>query len=321
MVFSEFKKSKYINSVFCCLVSFLARILPARVMAQRRFFPLWQARGYHITPVHFYQPIPNTAALSNDIWKQNTEIIGVTMGEESQLKRLQIFSKSYRKEYEAFPREKESDSGFYHNQEAFKSVDAEMLYCMVRHSKPLRIIEVGSGMSTLISLEALRRNEEETGKTSDFVAIEPYPKNFLKEQVGITRFINSPVQEIALSEFEILSENDILFIDSTHVLRIGSDVQFLLLEVIPRLKPGVIIHIHDIFLPQEYPRNWVMEENRFWNEQYLLQAFLAFNNSFHVLWAGNYMYQKYHTEVERAFPACRNEERLPGSFWIQRALT
>lgn len=173
-------------------------------------------------------------------------------------------------------------------------------------------------MTTLLALAALERNRLETAGDTEFVAIEPYPKAFLRELPGISEFIRCPVQEVPIALFESLGANDILFIDSTHVVSIGSDVQFLFLEVLPRLKPGVLIHIHDIFLPQEYPREWVMESGRFWTEQYLLQAFLAFNAAFEIIWAGNYMYQRYRSDIEDAFPACRREERVPGSIWIRR---
>jgi hypothetical protein len=114
-----------------------------------------------------------------------------------------------------------------------------------------------------------------------------------------------------------LGENDILFIDSTHVLRIGSDVQYEFLEVLPRLRPGVYVHIHDIFMPAEYPEAWVRREHRFWTEQYLLQAFLCYNGAFEVIWAGSYMHLKHPDELAAAF-ASYGPGRHPGSFWIRR---
>ena len=115
-----------------------------------------------------------------------------------------------------------------------------------------------------------------------------------------------------------LEAGDVLFIDSSHMLRIGSDVQFEYLEILPRLKPGVIVHIHDIFLPAEYPRNWVHDKHIFWNEQYLLQAFLAFNASFEVLWGGSWMHLNHPAELESAFQSYKRENQWPGSFWIRR---
>lgn len=132
------------------------------------------------------------------------------------------------------------------------------------------------------------------------------------------RLIRAEVQSVPLSEFEALGENDILFIESSHVLRIGSDVQYEFLEILPRLRPGVLVHVHDVFLPVEYLRRWVMEERRFWNEQYLLQAFLAFNSAFQVVWGGAYMSLRNPDALRSAFPRHDLRNTSPGSFWIRR---
>src|SRR5262249_46442361 len=113
-------------------------------------------------------------------------------------------------------------------------------------------------------------------------------------------------------------QNDILFIDSSHVFRVDSDVRFLFLEVLPRLNPGVLIHIHDIFLPYDYPRDWIVKEHRFWNEQYLLHAFLLFNRAFEVLWAGSYMHTRHSDKLKRAFASYDPASVWPGSFWMRR---
>jgi hypothetical protein len=126
------------------------------------------------------------------------------------------------------------------------------------------------------------------------------------------------VQEIPLSTFAKLERNDVLFIDSSHVLTIGSDVRYEYLDILPRVKPGVLVHCHDIFLPAEYPKEWVLDDHRFWNEQYLLQAFLTFNNEFEVLWAGSYMHLKHPDLLAAAIPSYRQEKCYPKSFWIRR---
>jgi hypothetical protein len=117
-----------------------------------------------------------------------------------------------------------------------------------------------------------------------------------------------------------LGADDILFIDSSHVLRIGSDVQYLFLEVLPRLAPGVLVHIHDIFMPAEYPREWVLTHGYFWTEQYLLQAFLTFNTSWEVIWAGSFMQLNHRESLACAFPQAVLDA-MPGSFWIRRKAT
>ena len=122
-----------------------------------------------------------------------------------------------------------------------------------------------------------------------------------------------------LSRFEALGENDILFIDSTHALRIGGDVQHEYLEILPRLRPGVLVHAHDVFLPAEYPREWIHESRFFWTEQYLLQAFLAFNERFAVLWGSHFMYMRHEQALARAFrPPGTTLPMTGGSFWMRR---
>ncbi len=119
--------------------------------------------------------------------------------------------------------------------------------------------------------------------------------------------------------FQELGENDVLFVDSTHAVRCGGDVNQIYLEILPRTRTGVVVHVHDIFLPAEYPKKWLLEEHIFWTEQYLLQAFLAFNRAFEVLWGGSYMHLEHSSELARHFPCYRNDA-WPGSFWMRRAV-
>ena len=147
------------------------------------------------------------------------------------------------------------------------------------------IIEVGSGFSSLLAAEAIARND-----SSALICIEPFPPEFLRKGFpGLHSLIEKKVQDIDLEFFSQLDSGDILFIDSSHTVKIGGDVNYLFLEVLPRLKPGVIVHVHDIFFPFDYRRDWVMDEFRFWTEQYLLQAFLTFNSEFEVLMANRYL--------------------------------
>jgi len=283
-------------------------------------FHVWQKLGVHITPVHYYQPLPDTRRLNGNLWKRLGALPGVDLNERFQLDLLSQFVAEYRSEYESFPREKQKEPfQYYVNCGFFESVDGEILYCMVRHFKPLRIVEIGSGFSTYVSAQAVRRNEQESAKTCELVACEPYPNNVLKGGFpGLSRLIEKRVEEIPLSEFTGLEENDILFIDSSHVLKIGADVQYEFLEILPRLKPGVLVHVHDIFLPSEYPKDWVLRDLHFFTEQYLLQAFLAFNSSFEVLWGASFMHLKHPGELEKAFSSYDKSRVWPGSFWMRR---
>lgn len=288
-------------------------------------FPFWQRLGIHITPNNFYQPVPDTRTLRDELWSNHSELVGVDINEKKQLELLSLFKSRFKREYDGFPENKTSiPYEYYVNNEWFESVDGEILYCMIRHYKPKRIFEIGSGYSTCLSAQAILKNkEEDEGYECELIAIEPYPNDVLRAGFpGLSKLIPKEVQSISLSEFKKLRDHDILFIDSSHVLKIGSDVQYEYLEILPRLNKGVIVHVHDIFLPAEYPRRYVLEDYRFWNEQYLLQAFLSFNNAFEVIWASSYMHLKYPERLKDAFTSYkRNDGRrpwIPHSFWMRK---
>ncbi|QSQ15429.1 class I SAM-dependent methyltransferase [Myxococcus landrumensis] len=287
-----------------------------------RMFEVFERTGYHVTPNHFYQPIPDTRELPDSLWSARSEMVGVDLREAQQLALLERFAAKYGDEYGALPRGPEgvAPHEFHLDNSAFGTVDAEVLYCLVRELKPRRLFEIGSGWSTRLSARACRANEAEGSPACELVAFEPYPSEVLREGFpGLTRLEPRKAQDIPLSEMERLEENDILFIDSSHVLKVGSDVQVEFLELLPRLKKGVVVHLHDIFLPAEYPKNWVLEHRRFWTEQYLLHAFLSFNDSFEVLWGSSFMHLTHPERLRQVFASYRGAPRdWPGSFWIRR---
>jgi hypothetical protein len=195
---------------------------------------------------------------------------------------------------------------------------------MVRQFQPRLIIEIIGGFSSLLLSQAAAKNNG-----SALICIEPFPQQFLKQGFpGLHCLIDKKVEDIDLEFFSELDSGDVLFIDSSHTVKIGGDVNYLFLEVFPRLKPVVIVHVHDIFLPFEYRRDWVLEEFRFWNEQYLLQAFLTFNSEFEVLIVNSYMAHGYLGDLKAAFPSLEKlKATLPnsvrwggGSLWMRRKL-
>ena len=284
-------------------------------------FPVWQKIGVHVTPNHFYQPIPDTRKLPDNLWNKETLLTGIEMNDEEQLKLLSAFCSNYKKEYDLFPENKtQIPYQYYINNGLFELADGIILYSMIRHFKPAKIIEIGSGNSTCISAQAILKNKKENSSYNcDLTAIEPHPNETLKSGFpGFTKLIQDEVQNIPVSEFEKLEENDILFIDSSHVLKIGSDVQYEFFEILPKLNKGVLIHVHDIFLPGEYPKGWILRDHVFVNEQYLLQAFLTYNDHFKVIWAGHYMRMKYHDMLKDAFGRYETDDRWPASFWIKK---
>jgi hypothetical protein len=284
----------------------------------RLIFISCEVLGFHVLPVHYYSPIPKVRELPTSLWKRVSELVGIDMNEDFQLKLLEDFKRLYSREYNSLPLYAHERSGlsYYVWNPYFGPVDGEVYYCMIRHFKPKRIVEVGAGFSTLLAAEAVEVNRSE-GYDCRLIAIDPLPPDFLRRIPGLV-LVEKPVQELHHSWFDPLRENDILFIDSTHVVKLGGDVVYLYLEVLPRLGKGVFIHMHDIFLPSEYPKDWCLKELRFWSEQYLLQAFLTFNDEFEVVWAGSYLNLKHPEKLQETFRSYRRGETLPGSFWIRR---
>lgn len=306
----------------------LSTLLPPRIMKCKRLFGIWEAKGYHVTPVHFYEPIPDTRAFAPDLFTQESTLPGIDLNEQAQISLLHQFSSNYRDEYSkfAYDQAKRKNEFFFENG-AFETVDAEILYCMIRHFKPKHIIEIGSGFSTLVTATAIRQNTADSHEYQcELTCVEPYPKEWISEIPEVSQIVQSKVEKVPLETFSKLQHNDILFIDSSHIINIYNDVCFEYLEVLPGLNDGVLVHIHDIILPQRYCEYW-LDSKYFWNEQYLLQAFMACNTSFQILWAGNFMHLRHPNELAQAFPSYSRfkksidkKKQLQGhkSFWIQR---
>ena len=204
---------------------------------------------------------------------------------------------------------------------------------MVRHWKPQRIVEIGSGYSTRIMAAALAANLEKDGVAGVDPHPERLPNNGWEDLVTV---VEAPVRSVELELFDSLAADDILFIDSSHVVSVGSDAVREYLQILPRLKPGVLVQVHDIFLPFDYPRDAVLNKLWFWSEQYLLQAFLAFNREFEVQWSASALQDRYPRVLEDCFPAWKHSYRnmpegkrhflptldgdrvWPSSFWMRR---
>lgn len=298
---------------------FFWNIIGTIVTENNDLFTFWEKYGFHITKDHYYEPIPDSRTLNERLWEDLSILNGLDMNENFQYSLLLEFEKKFKTEYDKIPNKKTFNPfQYYIPNGSFDSVDGEILYCMIRYYKPKLMIEVGSGLSTLCSTQALLVNNNENDFNANFYAIEPYPYDFLKRGVpGLTDLIIEKLENIPLEFFKKLNENDILFIDSSHILKIGSDVHYLFLNILPILNKGVIVHFHDIFIPSEYPKNWILKDHRFYNEQYLLQAFLTFNDTYKVIWAGSYMLLNRLDDLKRAFNTCKKGV-WPGSFWIRK---
>ncbi len=276
---------------------------------------LWERLGFHITPNHYYEPIPDNRKIKERLWEVESDLPGLKLNPQISIELLSDFS-MYKKEYDD-PKNKQT-LRYRSDNLNYGPVDIEVYYCMIRHMKPGKIIEIGSGESTFIASFALEKNKIEDAITSNLTSIEPYPSPELKKSFPGHDFIKKEVQDVDLSLFESLKKNDILFIDSSHSLKIGGDVQYEYLEILPRLNSGVLIHIHDIFMPSEYPKSWVLDTKRFFTEQYILQAFLTFNNEFEIIFPGSYMHIHYPKLLEKAFDSYKHELEWPSNFWMRK---
>lgn len=263
---------------------------------------------------HYYQPLINPKKHLNKSLRDDRVLKGIDFNINEQLDLLQQFK--YNEELTSIPLEKPNEIKYYYNNGSFCSGDAEYLYNIVRHFKPRKIIEIGSGFSTLMVRNAIQKNNNDLNYSCNHICIEPYEQSWL-ENISID-LIRQKVENISLSFFEQLEKNDILFIDSSHIIRPQGDVLFEILEILPRLKSGVLIHIHDIFTPKDYLDEWIFK-HYLWNEQYLIEAFMSFNNEFKIIGALNYLKHNYKNELENKCPILKKQEgREPGSFWLQR---
>ncbi len=288
-----------------------------RITLSTLFQAVQGALGVSVTPSHFYFPVPNLRSLHDKDWCSCRPCAGIDFRLAEQLSRLSTDLLPYADEW-SFPENGTSrQTEFHYNNGFFERVDAEVAYSFVRHRKPRRIVEVGSGNSTLVLTAALSRNTAE-GFPGELICVEPAPPDYLRSGLPcMKQLIRKPVQRAPFEVFRELQANDILFIDSTHVVSMDSDVVYELHRILPALAPEVVVHFHDIFSPLDYPEKFVKTNLCFWGEQYLLEAFLSFNSTFRVLWSGSAM-QQFHADVLRhAFPGWEGSfHRMPPSLKV-----
>lgn len=265
---------------------------------------------------HFYSPIvskKDIEGFEDQIWGElkGTSLPGIDLRVNAQLE----LCKQFHTYYKDLPHINDQLQYRYHfNNGSFEHTDAIILYSFIRHFEPQHIIEIGSGYSSALMLDV--REHFQNDFTLTF--IEPYPKlliSLLKDTDKNTcKIIPKKVQDIKLDQFSILKENDILFIDSSHVSKTGSDVNYELFQILPSLNSGVIVHFHDIFYPFEYPIEWV-KEGRNWNENYLLRAFLSFNKTFEILFFGDFIHRHFQSYFDQ-MPLCYKNNG--GSIWLRK---
>jgi len=270
---------------------------------------------------HYYEPFFNSKKLRKPL-SQDRVLDGIDFNTDEQLRILSYFD--YNDELLALPKNKKDSFSFSYDGGSFPRGDSEYYYSIIRHFKPKNIIEIGSGKSTLMALNAIRKNRIcNDAYECKMTCIEPFEQRWLKNLNEIV-FLNEKVENIDFSLFKSLCNNDILFIDSSHLIKPQGDVVFEYLEILPKLNPGVMIHIHDIFTPKDYPYEWLIDNRIFWNEQYILEAFLMFNKNFKIIGALNFLANNYTDMFLNKSPVLKeylNGKPVGyslGSFWLQK---
>jgi hypothetical protein len=271
-----------------------------------------------VPPGHFYSPVPSRGDVEEHLARQKHKSMlaplpAIRMDDQTQLDFLRRLETYYPKvPFRATP----TEGLLYHlDNPNYSYTDGIVLFCALNHLRPHRLIEIGSGFSTCAILDT---NRHSLGSQTQITSIEPHAellRSLIAKSNDSITIVERKLQDTQLEVFDQLSAGDILFIDSTHISKVGSDVNYIIFEILPRLNPGVVIQIHDIYLAYEYPDVW-LREGRAWNEAYLLRAFLEYNEHFRILMFASYM-QNAHEEWFR--------EHMPdtllnkgGCFWMEK---
>lgn len=275
-------------------------------------------RAFQIPPGHFLSPIPAfdevTRGADRLVGRRPRQLPGISLNEDKQLALLSELSAYYLDL--PFPEHQTKNRRYFFENSMYSYSDAIFLYGMIRHVRPRRIVEVGSGHSSCVMLDT---NELFFENRIACTFIDPHPERLLslitpkdKKRIEI---VPKRVQDVEVGRFQELEANDILFIDSSHVLKVGSDVNYIVSEVLPTLRVGVYVHVHDVFYPFEYPRE-CFEAGWYWTEAYVLRAFLAFNSAFEIVLFNTFLEHFHRERFEGQMPLCLKNEG--GSIWIRR---
>lgn len=249
-------------------------------LSHRMFFALDQV-GIHLLPKHYYTPVADYSWLrkNRDAWMSRANLSGVHWELEDQLHWLQEICGPYYHEVEGLRLYQELESSGFGP--GYGPIESQVLHCFVRHYAPANVVEIGSGVSTACMLQASYINKQEGRQGSKIVSVEPFPKQKLREQEGITH-VEEMCQKVPESVFDDLDAGDVLFVDSTHTVKLSSELQRIYLDIIPNLRRGVFVHIHDIYLPYLYNRD-VLSSYFDWQETSLALALLKNNAHLSVL--------------------------------------
>ena len=261
--------------------------------------------GYDLVRRDFYSPVPDVDDLQESDWARRSELHGISLDTEHQM----AFAERELAEWiAAFPGAMKGTRFRLWNS-YFESVDAEILYALLRMLRPSRVVELGSGHSTLVIDRALEHNG-----SGSRISFDPFAGAIV---AGLPRVEPVPAQEVPIEELLGLASGDVLFVDTSHTVKLGGEVSRIVLEVLPQLVPGVVVHFHDIWLPWEYHRVLVEAMQQYWNEQYLLQGFLAENPHWEIVFAAQAVARAHPERLSRLVPTYERRN-YPTSFWLRR---
>ena len=268
---------------------------------------------------HFYSPVVDTSDPHAAAAVASRAASPLPAGIHIDLERMKAVMRELSDQQRRFPfpRQKQPEYHYYFDNPFFGCHDASIWFSMLLHYKPRRVIEVGCGYSTCLLLDV---NDRFFAGNLELTLIDPaldsHSDLFGELRGANVHRMSSPLQDVSLALFETLEANDVLFIDSSHVCKTGSDVNYYFFEILPKLKPGVLVHVHDVLYPFEYPQDWVLREKRSWNEAYLLRAFLQYNSAFEILYWANLAYHRLGDLLAQTMPLCLENEG--GSIWMRR---
>jgi Methyltransferase domain len=302
----------WVGSLFIPAIAICARRVRFNLQAYPRINTALRRHGVFPIIDHFYEPMITTDRLSDLNAIRN--LPGIDLNIKGQLAVLEGLSED--NSINILFAETGDPAAFKLNNGYFENGDADLWFRVIQHFKPARIIEIGSGHSTKVARLALAQNlRDDSAYRCAHICIDPFAPDWL-EALGPT-VVREKVETLDVSVFAKLARSDILFIDSSHIIRPQGDVLFEYLEVLPSLAPGVIVHLHDIFTPRDYLADWVQNRHYFWNEQYLVEAFLTNNSGWEIILAGNMLAHE-HCDLFRARCPSLDPSNMPRSLYIRK---
>lgn len=266
-----------------------------------------RAAGQDLVTRNFYSPVPDWERLPAEVFDRRSPLSGIEFDVDAQVTFLRSLA--------PLLAEFEPPAGWDWGRETYGPVEADVLHALVRHRHPQRIIELGSGYSSLIIAAAAARNASE-GSPVSYTAYDPFARDFIRAGVEGMTLVARSAATVPSEAFAALAPGDILFVDTTHTVKLGSEVNHVVLDALPLIAPGVLVHVHDVFLPYEYPREFFAAQC-FWSEQYLLQAFLTQNPSWEIVLPLFSMVKDRPAEVAELVKTF-TPSAGPGAFWIRR---